>query len=184
MAAFWEERTPRERKMLIAFAALAVIGGGFKVASGSPSGPVTADGGTPHAAVGVTDPQGSPVDTETNAPTTTHPVLRSDARDPFQPLVSVSDGTGAAAPEGAAPAPEASPTPAAEEGKSLVALQDIVDEDGVRYADLIIDGKLFTVKTGQYATKTIKVLWLSNRCGTFANNGKRFALCVGQSITG
>lgn len=181
MAAFWAERTSRERRLMIVFVVVAVLFAAFKLMSGGGSGPVAAEGGTPHTATDATAPQSPPGSTDTTdgdaqIVKVNHPVLTASKRDPFSPLVVVSeDGApgqdGAAAPEGEAV-----------EKKISVGLVDVYDEAGRRFADVTVDGKLYTAEVGDDITERFGVYFLSKRCGTFLDGSTRFALCVGQSL--
>jgi hypothetical protein len=183
MPAFWAERTPRERKLMIVFVAFAVIFAAFKLMSGGGSGPVAAEGGTPHTATDATAPQsptGTPdgvVDDGSAVIQVKHPVLTGSKRDPFAPLVVVAEDGAAGGGE-----PGAEAEGEAEEKKIAVGLVDIYDEAGHRYADVMVDGQLYTVEVGDDITERFSVYFLSKRCGTFLDGSTRFALCVGQTL--
>lgn len=185
MSNLWAERTPRERKMLLVFLAMAIIVGFMKLTSGGGSGPVAAEGGTPHSAPDATAPQspsGDPAaapgdgnDAPARTEAVTHPILTATARDPFVPLVFAVEGGAAAGPPPGQGAPVEKP-------KIVVSVIDIYEISGTRYADVSIGGQTYTGEAGDDLTKRFGVYFLSKRCGTFLDGSTRFALCVGQTL--
>jgi hypothetical protein len=99
-------------------------------------------------------------------------------RDPFLPLVGSEPP-----PANGSPGPEPSPgaTGGPRDGQR-VELIDIFTQGGTRYASVEVDGKAYTVRSGDTFAGNYKVLSLTSKCGTFSFGDERFTLCIGQEV--
>ena len=179
MSNAWKERSPRERKMLIAFAAIAVLGGGMKVMASGGGSAVAVDAGTPHAPVDATSVPPA-LDEPVEADPVVHPKGAGSKRDPFEPRINLASGGGAASTSQDPTGPTGS---TGTDTQLTIQLEDVYPgPEGALIALLKLDGTRFRAKVGATAADLVTVVELTSRCGVFEQGEGSFALCVGQAI--
>lgn len=180
----WSERTPRERKLVMAFAAVVVLGGGMKVMAAGGAEPVVVESVPlkPATAMPATpgEPAVVPPDDAPAAGDLVHPTGPGSKRDPFEPRVSLtgkaSGSTGGGGAGGGS-------TDNAADGSVTITLEDIYpDGEGRLMAILKVDGSRFRSRAGGSVAKLVLVSHLDDRCGVFEHADGTFGLCVGQTI--
>jgi hypothetical protein len=191
--------TPRDRRALIIFGVVAVVAlAAYLLLLRKSSGP-TAALPTPTQTSTVV-PTPSPVPSVTTSPTprtTTPPPVLVGGRDPFSPLVQASGGGGGPTTPPTVPptspttvppttpsvSPPASPPPTPVGGTTTVigghtvTLIDIFHRNGVKYAQVSVDGTVYTVKQGQTFDGNFKLVDPSGGCATFLFGDQQFQLC-------
>ncbi|MDP9342449.1 MAG: hypothetical protein M3Q23_10235 [Actinomycetota bacterium] len=147
----------------------------------------------------------TPVPSVTTSPTprsTTPPPVVVGGRDPFSPLVAQATGggggptgpTGPTIPPTSVPptsvpptspsvSPPASPPPTPVGGTTIVVgghtitLIDIFHKNGVKYAQVSVDGTVYTVKQGDTFDGNFKLVDPADGCATFLFGDQQFMLC-------
>lgn len=186
MSNAWSARNPRERKLIIAFAVVAALGGGMKVMASGGSA-VAVDDGTPHAPVDATSMppvvSEEPEVTDPEAEVEKHPTGPGSRRDPFTPRVSVTSATDGGASTGGGETTTGGKGDTGTDASLTVQLEDVYpDAKGNLVAVLKLDGTRFKAREGVTAADLVTVMQLTDRCGVFEQGEGSFALCVGQAI--
>lgn len=174
----WSQRTKRERILVYAFGAVALLAGVRVMASGSGSDPATDSALPTNTAPSITTPIQPDADGDTKE--LGYPGKRAKtwkygpSRDPFEPLVSVTAETAGTDPnsQSVADLPDV----------LKVDLIDIFVDDKKMVAMVDVNEKRYRGGVGKVLGGEVEVLELSDRCGIFEQGGTRFALCVGQTI--
>lgn len=164
--------------MLIAFAAIAVLGGGMKVMASGGGSAVAVDAGTPHAPVDATSVPPT-IDEPVESEVVEHPQGAGSKRDPFEPRINLASGgdTGSAPPSDGQDGQSGTST------QLTIQLEDVYPgPEGALIALLKLDGTRFRAKVGATAADLVTVVQLTSRCGVFEQGEGSFALCVGQAI--
>src|SRR6266581_158619 len=192
--------SPRDRRALIIFGVIAVVAlAAYFLLLKKSSGPTEAVSTPTPTSSTTTVP--SPVPSVTTSPTpraTTPPPVVVGGRDPFSPLVGGGGGpTGVTGPTTIPPtspttppttippsvSPPPSPPPTPVGGTTIVidghtiTLIDIFHRNGVKYAQVSVDGTVYTVKQGQTFDGNFKLVDPAGGCATFLFGDQQFQLC-------
>ena len=189
--------TPRDRRALIILGVIVVVAAAaYFLLLKKSSGPQEA---LPEPTqTSTTAP--TPVPSVSVSPTprhTTPPPVVVGGRDPFSPLVVPTTGggggptgpTGPTTPPTSVPptspsvSPPGSPPPTPVGGTTMVigghtvTLIDIFHKNGVKYAQVSVDGTVYTVKQGQTFAGNFKLVDPAGGCATFLFGDQQFQLC-------
>lgn len=151
--------SPRDRRALIALGAVAVLAAAAWFFLLREEVPAEEEAAAPPPAEEVSPlPAPTPRQTPTATPTPTP-----------TPTPTVS------------PAPSPSPGPpgaSTQVGGKTVTLIDVFTEDGQLFAQVEVDGDVFTVQEGDTFADNFKLVDIDGSCATFLFGDERFTLCV------
>lgn len=179
--------SPRDRQAVIILLVVAALAGVVFVLTRGGSGggeaiPVPVAVGTGPTPVPVASPSPSPTPQDGSN-------LVFSGRDPFQPLVDLTETVPTPTTDTGSPqptltvSPASTPPPAPSGGSSMVigghtvVLLDVFNQDGIDMAQVEVDGTVYTVSEGETFADDFQLLSVDGTCADFLYGDGSFTLC-------